>query len=146
MSMTINCLELYIVLILIIIYQIHILIYLKFCVDGLIQMGYHEGVPSVWAGTVPSLVLVSQPTIKFTIYEFLKRYYLQLYGKLNLAAYSYYDSRNSIHKNLCDGINMNQFYNHLFIQQTNWHLWSLINLYQEQKLFLLVHWQMQSLP
>ena len=88
---------------------------LKFCVDGLIQMGYHEGVPSVWAGTVPSLVLVSQPTIKFTIYEFLKRYYLQLYGKLNLAAYSYYDSRNSIHKNLCDGINMNQFYNHLFI-------------------------------
>ena len=44
-------------------------------------MGYHEGIPSVWAGTIPSLVLVSQPTIKFTIYEFLKRHYLQLYGK-----------------------------------------------------------------
>lgn len=52
----------------------------KGLIDGLIQMAYHEGVPSVWAGTIPSLVLVSQPTIKFTIYEFLKRHYLQLYA------------------------------------------------------------------
>ena len=54
----------------------------SFILDGLIQIGYHEGIPSVWAGTIPSLVLVSQPTIKFTVYEFLKRYYLQLYGKI----------------------------------------------------------------
>ena len=61
-------------------HNIH-LIYYNFYLDGLIQIGYHEGVSNVWAGTIPSLVLVSQPTIKFTVYEFLKRYYLQLYGK-----------------------------------------------------------------
>ena len=62
-------------------HNIH-LIYYNFYLDGLIQIGYHEGVSNVWAGTIPSLVLVSQPTIKFTVYEFLKRYYLQLYGKI----------------------------------------------------------------
>ena len=46
-------------------------------------MGYHEGIPRIWAGTIPSLMLVSQPTIKFTVYEFLKRHYLELYGNIN---------------------------------------------------------------
>ena len=55
-------------------------------------MGYHEGIPSVWAGTIPSLLLVSQPTIKFTIYEFLKRHYLQLYGKNILIPNQRYSS------------------------------------------------------
>ena len=45
-------------------------------------MGYHEGIPRIWAGTIPSLMLVSQPTIKFTVYEFLKRHYLELYGNI----------------------------------------------------------------
>ena len=56
---------------------------LKYCVsDGILRIGYHEGVQGVWAGTIPSLILVSQPTLKFTIYEFLKRHYLQAYGNI----------------------------------------------------------------
>ena len=44
-----------------------------FLADGLLRIGYSEGVNGLWAGTIPSLVLVSQPTLKFTIYEFVKR-------------------------------------------------------------------------
>jgi adenine nucleotide transporter 17 len=36
-------------------------------------MWSEEGLSSLWSGTVPSLVLVSNPAIKFTIYEWLKR-------------------------------------------------------------------------
>ena len=53
-----------------------------FNLDGLLRIGYHEGVQGVWAGTIPSLILVSQPALKFTIYEFLKRYYLESYGNV----------------------------------------------------------------
>ena len=80
-------------------------------------MGYHEGIPSVWAGTIPSLVLVSQPTIKFTIYEFLKRHYLQLYGKniwiLNLSI----KGDQTIYLKVRFTINSMAIY----FQQTNWH-------------------------
>ena len=52
-------------------------------------MGYHEGIPRIWAGTIPSLMLVSQPTIKFTVYEFLKRHYLELYGNIYILSVLY---------------------------------------------------------
>lgn len=38
----------------------------------------HEGFFSLWSGTVPSLMLVSNPAIKFTAYEYLKRKVLEL--------------------------------------------------------------------
>lgn len=41
--------------------------------DGLYQIASSEGISGLWAGTLPSLVLVSNPAIKFTAYEYLKR-------------------------------------------------------------------------
>ena len=41
--------------------------------DGLIKLGQEGGMSKLWSGTSSSLVLVSNPTIKFTVYEFLKR-------------------------------------------------------------------------
>ena len=35
-----------------------------------------EGLESLWGGTVASLILVSNPAIKFTVYEYLKRFLL----------------------------------------------------------------------
>ena len=40
-----------------------------------------EGVSSLWNGTKASLMLVSNPTIKFTVYEVLKRRYTNFTGR-----------------------------------------------------------------
>lgn len=41
--------------------------------DGLIDIGKKEGVKGLWSGTLPSLLLVSNPAIQFMVYESLKR-------------------------------------------------------------------------
>jgi len=41
--------------------------------DGLIKIALQEGVGTLWNGTKASLLLVSNPAIKFTFYELLKR-------------------------------------------------------------------------
>lgn len=41
--------------------------------DGIIHIASTEGVKALWSGLVPSLVLVSNPVIHFTVYEALKR-------------------------------------------------------------------------
>ena len=41
-----------------------------------------DGLTSLWSGTIPSLVLVSNPAIKFTVYEFLKRHVIEWKGHL----------------------------------------------------------------
>jgi adenine nucleotide transporter 17 len=38
-----------------------------------VKIGINEGQYGLWGGTVASLVLVSNPAIKFTAYEYLKR-------------------------------------------------------------------------
>lgn len=48
----------------------------KGLIDGLVQIGRQEGIKRLWDGTVASLVLVSNPAIKFTAYEYLKRIFL----------------------------------------------------------------------
>lgn len=45
----------------------------KGILDGIVQISRREGTSSLWAGTIPSLVLVSNPAIQFMIYESLKR-------------------------------------------------------------------------
>ncbi|KAG8236830.1 hypothetical protein J437_LFUL017287 [Ladona fulva] len=42
-------------------------------IDGLKKIYEQNGIAGLWAGTVPSLLLVSNPAIQFATYEFLKR-------------------------------------------------------------------------
>jgi len=49
--------------------------------DGLIKIALQEGVGSLWNGTKASLMLVSNPAIKFTFYELFKRHYSKVTGK-----------------------------------------------------------------
>ena len=44
-----------------------------FGADGLIHIWKYEGLKSLWAGTLPSLILVSNPAIQFMTYESIKR-------------------------------------------------------------------------
>lgn len=41
--------------------------------EGLLHIARTEGIPGLWAGTVPSLVLVANPALQFMMYEVLKR-------------------------------------------------------------------------
>lgn len=41
--------------------------------EGLIYMAKKEGLRGLWSGTLPSLLLVSNPAIQFMVYESLKR-------------------------------------------------------------------------
>jgi len=50
--------------------------------DGLIKIALQEGVGSLWNGTKASLMLVSNPAIKFTFYELFKRQYTRITGKV----------------------------------------------------------------
>ncbi|CAH0398783.1 unnamed protein product [Chilo suppressalis] len=40
---------------------------------GLVQVAKQEGAKGLWSGTIPSLLLVSNPAIQFMVYERLKR-------------------------------------------------------------------------
>lgn len=40
---------------------------------GLIELAKREGAKGLWSGTLPSLLLVSNPAIQFMVYESLKR-------------------------------------------------------------------------
>lgn len=42
-------------------------------IDGLIYIGRTEGAKGLWAGALPSLLLVTNPAIQFMVYESLKR-------------------------------------------------------------------------
>jgi len=53
---------------------------LKGLVHGLFRIGIKEGLGSLWNGTGASLILVSNPALKFTTYEYLKRIF---YGNSN---------------------------------------------------------------
>ena len=57
----------------------------KGILDGLIKISQQEGLSTLWAGTVPSLVLVSNPAIQHMVYESLKRRVAELLNtdKLN---------------------------------------------------------------
>lgn len=41
--------------------------------DGLIHIWKYEGVKNLWAGALPSLLLVANPAIQFMTYESIKR-------------------------------------------------------------------------
>lgn len=51
--------------------------------EGLIYVGNTEGFAGLWAGTVPSLMLVINPAIHFMVYEALKRRVLARYNSIS---------------------------------------------------------------
>lgn len=48
-------------------------------VDGLVRVAREEGVEELWSSLVASLMLVSNPSIQFMIYESLKRIFQRRY-------------------------------------------------------------------
>ncbi|XP_013190887.1 peroxisomal membrane protein PMP34 [Amyelois transitella] len=47
----------------------------KTLLHGLIEISRTEGPKGLWSGTLPSLILVSNPAIQFMVYEYLKRHF-----------------------------------------------------------------------
>lgn len=50
--------------------------------EGLFYIAKTEGVAKLWAGTMPSLMLVANPALQFMVYEALKRNLAKAYGEL----------------------------------------------------------------
>lgn len=55
--------------------------------DGLIKIIQREGPAALWSGTIPSLVLVSNPAVQFMIFELLKRNLQQMLEKKELSPF-----------------------------------------------------------
>lgn len=58
--------------------------------DALLKILRFEGVSSLWSGTLPSLVLTSNPSIQFMTYEVLKRYFQRLFKTKELSGVLYF--------------------------------------------------------
>lgn len=50
--------------------------------DGIVHVAKHEGIQGLWAGTIPSLILVINPAIQFMVYEAIKREVLKSYKNI----------------------------------------------------------------
>lgn len=50
--------------------------------EGLFYIAKTEGAAKLWAGTMPSLILVVNPALQFMVYEALKRNLAKAYGEL----------------------------------------------------------------
>lgn len=61
----------------------------KGIVDGLVKISREEGFRSLWAGSMPSLLLVSNPAIQFATYELLKNKLCRLNNRTTLPGSVY---------------------------------------------------------
>lgn len=52
----------------------------KSLVEGLKYVAKREGIAGLWSGTIPSLMLVSNPALQFMMYELLKRNLMRFTG------------------------------------------------------------------
>jgi len=59
-------------------------------VDGLFKISQAEGVRALWAGTVPSLLLVINPALQVMTYESIKRRLKLKYGDKELSSMIYF--------------------------------------------------------
>lgn len=59
-------------------------------VDALVTIAKEEGLPSLYSGTLPSLILVLNPALQWTIYEFLKLHCQKWNGIKQLSALAYF--------------------------------------------------------
>lgn len=64
--------------------------YYKNLISGLIYLGKTEGVQGLWSGTIPSLILVSNPALQFMMYEFLKRNITKFTGNTEIGSLGYF--------------------------------------------------------
>lgn len=55
-------------------------------IDGLIKIVNSEGIEALWAGTLPSLLLVINPAIQFMTYEAVKRRLSSKFGNRQLSS------------------------------------------------------------
>jgi hypothetical protein len=55
-----------------------------------VKMAQQEGVTSLWNGTIPSLILVSNPAIQFMTYEAIKRRLHAMCDKQHLSGLAYF--------------------------------------------------------
>lgn len=47
--------------------------------DGLCKIASQEGLSALWNGTAASIILASNPSIQFMVYETIKRYFQQFF-------------------------------------------------------------------
>lgn len=59
----------------------------KCLTDGLVKIVQHEGPAALWSGTIPSLVLVTNPAVQFMIFEMLKRNLKQMLEQKELSPF-----------------------------------------------------------
>lgn len=55
--------------------------------DGLVKIIKREGFAALWSGTIPSLVLVTNPAVQFMIFEMLKRNLKEMLDKKELSPF-----------------------------------------------------------
>lgn len=55
--------------------------------DGLVKIIKREGFGALWSGTIPSLVLVTNPAVQFMIFEMLKRNLKEMLQKKELSPF-----------------------------------------------------------
>ncbi|KAJ8317987.1 hypothetical protein KUTeg_003078 [Tegillarca granosa] len=59
-------------------------------IDALWKIAKHEGLPVLWNGTMPSIVLATNPAIQFMVYETIKRYFQRLLNQNDLSGLLYF--------------------------------------------------------
>jgi adenine nucleotide transporter 17 len=59
-------------------------------IDGIKKIAKKEGWLSLWSGCIPSLILVTNPTIQFVMYDTLRRLLVFYRKKRNLSAMEYF--------------------------------------------------------
>ncbi|XP_011169843.1 peroxisomal membrane protein PMP34 [Solenopsis invicta] len=58
--------------------------------DGLLHIWKYEGLKQLWAGTIPSLMLVANPAIQFMTYESIKRRVIETFGDAQPPAWIFF--------------------------------------------------------
>lgn len=62
----------------------------KGILDALWKVARFEGLSSLWNGTLPSIVLASNPSIQFMVYETIKRYFQSFLKTKDLSGFLYF--------------------------------------------------------
>uniref|UniRef100_A0A1L8EIN7 Putative mitochondrial solute carrier protein n=1 Tax=Haematobia irritans TaxID=7368 RepID=A0A1L8EIN7_HAEIR len=64
--------------------------YYKSLLSGLKYVAKTEGIKGLWSGTIPSLILVSNPSLQFMMYELLKRNVIKFTGSSEISSLGYF--------------------------------------------------------